>query len=106
MVTLYPSESPPVWGGQSVKGLDMAGSPVIKVYTAAGEYEGSVKHWESAAALVSMLGEGATIRHTHKTVVWTEGKDGNAGESYDGCAAHCERRKSELVPAFSFKLQA
>ncbi len=75
----------------------MANSPVIKVYTAAGKYEGSIKHWESAAALVSMLGEGATIRHTHKHIVWTEGKDGSAAESYDAVAERCEERVNGIA---------
>ncbi len=75
----------------------MASSPVIKVYTASGEYEGSVKHWESAAALVSMLGEGATIRHNHRHIVWTEGKDGSASESYDTVALRCEERVNGIA---------
>lgn len=40
----------------------MAAAPRWKVYTPQGEYEGSVKHLESAAALVASMGDGATIR--------------------------------------------
>lgn len=64
----------------------MPGSPRFKVYDADGSYQGSTKEPEAAAPLVSFYGEGATIRDGHKTVVWTEGVDGNAAESYDQVA--------------------
>ena len=61
----------------------MAASPRYKVYTAEGEYEAAVKHPEIAAVVVYVLGEGATVRAGHQRIVWTEGIDGCAGESYD-----------------------
>ena len=64
----------------------MAGSPRFKVYDAAGNYVGCVKHPSDAAMLVASYGEGATIRDGHRTVVWLEGADGLAAESYDAVA--------------------
>jgi hypothetical protein len=63
----------------------MARSPEFKIYDAAGAYQAACKEPELAAAVVAVLGEGSTIRHGHlsKDIVWTEGKDGFAAESYD-----------------------
>jgi hypothetical protein len=71
---------------------DMAASPRFKVYAADGEYRGSLKYVEDAAALVALLGRGATIRDGHRKVVWTEGVDGDAADSYDTVALHVHVR--------------
>ncbi|MFA5376764.1 MAG: hypothetical protein WC455_13530 [Dehalococcoidia bacterium] len=65
----------------------MAASPRWKVYNASGEYIGSVKYVESAAAMLSIESAGATIRDGHKTVVYTVGADGDPSESYDAVVA-------------------
>lgn len=64
----------------------MAQSPKLKIYNSAKEYIGCVKYFEDAAALVSIQDDGATVRYGHTRVLWTQGVDGNAGESYDGAA--------------------
>lgn len=64
----------------------MARAPRFKVYTPAGEYVAACKRAGDAAALVSLYGEGATIRDGHARRVWVEGSDGWAGESYDEAA--------------------
>lgn len=63
----------------------MAGAPRFKVYSRDGEYVAATKRPEEAGAVVSMLGNGATIRdgHSPKRIVWTEGVDGHDGASYD-----------------------
>lgn len=61
----------------------MAGTPRYKIYSADGEYLAACKRAEEAAAVVAFLGTGATIRDGHKTILWTEGTDGIAAESYD-----------------------
>jgi hypothetical protein len=63
----------------------MAASPEFKVYDPSGVYQAACKEPELAAAVVSVLGEGATIRHGHsvRDTVWTEGVDGCAADSYD-----------------------
>lgn len=64
----------------------MAASPRWKVYDAGGEYQAACKRPEEAAAVVSFLGNGATIRDGHKRIVWIEGPDNRAHESYDAVA--------------------
>lgn len=59
----------------------MAQSPRYKVYRG-NEYIGCVKDATDAAVLVSIQTDG-TVRIGHKRVLWTEGVDGFAGESYD-----------------------
>jgi tRNA A37 threonylcarbamoyltransferase TsaD len=72
----------------------MAASPKFKIYDAAGQYQAACHEPEAAAALVSFYGDGATIRDGHqaKHTVWTEGRDGAAGESYDHVAEIIEQR--------------
>jgi hypothetical protein len=67
----------------------MAGSPIWKVYTDANEYIASCKYLEDAAILVAGQGSAeTTIRYGHARthIIWTEGKDGKAFESYDAVA--------------------
>jgi hypothetical protein len=64
----------------------MSASPRFKVYDAQGVYQSACKEPEAAAALVSFYGEGATVRDGHSHIVWVEGEDGNAGDSYDDTA--------------------
>jgi hypothetical protein len=63
----------------------MAAAPALKVYTPEGEYIGAVKEVMGAAVLVGAYGEGSTVRmgHSKKMILWTQGVDGDAGESYD-----------------------
>lgn len=67
--------------------------PSWKVFNPAGEYIAACHYAEDAAALVAAYGEGATIRWNRKNgpLVWTDGKDGSAGDSYDYCALVCNR---------------
>jgi hypothetical protein len=66
----------------------MGSTPQFKVFTAANEYVASIKYLSDAAAFVSVLGEGATVRsgHAKKDTIWTEGITGNAYDSYDEAA--------------------
>lgn len=66
----------------------MAHSPRFKVYTAKGDYIASVTEPDYGAMLIASacLGAGATIRDGHSQIVWIEGPDGDAGESYDQVA--------------------
>lgn len=62
----------------------MAASPQWKVYDREGRYQAACKEIEAAAALIGFYGDGATIRHGHALVVWTEGQEvASAGDSYD-----------------------
>jgi len=53
------------------------------VFNAGGIHVASTLHVEEAACLMSFLGEGATIRTVYETIIYTEGKDAKAWESYD-----------------------
>ena len=72
----------------------MGASPKWKIYDAAGHYVASCKEPEAAACLMTLYGPGATIRwaHSWQSVVWQEGHDGTAGESYDHVAETCIAR--------------
>lgn len=72
----------------------MAASPKYKVYSNKNEYVASCKYAEDAAAIVSMRGDGTTIRLGHSVVLWTEGQENlPAGESYDNVAEVCDARE-------------
>lgn len=72
----------------------MAGSPVWKVYRGT-EYVAACKYPEDAAALVAVLGDGSTIKHSHGKSLWLEGAETQpAGESYDHVAETVRRRLS------------
>ena len=66
----------------------MGATPQYKVFSAGNEYVASIKYPADAAAFVSIQGEGATVRNGHakKNIIWTEGKDGHAFDSYDHAA--------------------
>lgn len=63
----------------------MAASPQFKIYDQQGTYQAACHEVEAAAVLVTFYQEGSTIRHGHskKDIVWTEGLDGCASDSYD-----------------------
>jgi hypothetical protein len=87
----------------------MSAAPRFKVYTKDGEYVAACKYAGDAAAVISgTLGEGATIRdgHTKKSIVWTEGVDGCAGESYDHVADIVETRVAARAEAFLAKFRS
>ena len=80
----------------------MAGSPQYKVYSPSGEYVAACKEIEHAAAIIGAFyaypeEPGATIRYGHskKWTLFTQGIDGDAGESYDMVAivSHARRQK-------------
>lgn len=77
----------------------MAATHDWKVCNSDGEYVASFKHPSDAAAFVAILGEGATIRNKHarSTVIWKEGTDGSAGESYDLVAERCFAKVREIA---------
>jgi hypothetical protein len=80
----------------------MSRSPRFKVYGPDGEYEGAVKTPIAAAALAALFGDGATIRdgHGQRDILFTNGVDGCAGESYDQVAEVVERRIKERAIEF------
>lgn len=67
----------------------MAASPDWKLYDRDGNYNASAWDPVLLAACIGILGDGATIRYRHLFTAWTEGKDGEASESYDKVAEKC-----------------
>jgi hypothetical protein len=73
----------------------MAQSPKYKIYRGK-EYVGCVKHATDAAVLVSVQTDG-TVRLGHSRILWTEGVDGEASDSYDGAADVILQRENEPI---------
>lgn len=69
-------------------------APNWKIYTTAGEYVASCHYVEDAAAVVALYDDGATIRwgHPKKFAFWTQGIDGEAGDSFDAVAEVCHAK--------------
>ena len=75
-------------------------TPNWKIFNAHKEYVGCMKDPADAAAMASILGEGATVKFTHRILVWTEGGETfSAGESYDEAARVMEQRRAEASRA-------
>jgi hypothetical protein len=70
----------------------MGASPKWKVYDAGNNYVASVRDVDGASLLMDFYGDGSTIRLDHRRIVWTEGKDGKASESYDETAIKIQER--------------
>ena len=72
--------------------MGMAATPAFKVYVR-GEYIASCKHAEDAAVVLAANGDpGGMIRYAHGLVLWREGRDGSAADSYDDVARLVHRR--------------
>lgn len=85
----------------------MAASPQFKIYDNDRIYQAACKEPEAAAALVSFYGMGATIRWEHTSIVlWAEGADGYASESYDAVADKCQERMDNHRAAVRAKHEA
>jgi len=65
----------------------MAAAPPLKIYSSDNEYLASVKTLHYAVMFVSGV-KGGTIRlgHSKRDIIWAEGVDGKAGDSYDAAA--------------------
>lgn len=73
----------------------MAASPGFKLYDAEGVYQASAKEVEFLAAGIGFYGDGSTIRSGHLLVIWTEGTDGRASDSFDVVAQTAYNRLAE-----------
>ena len=58
-----------------------------KVFNPAGKQVASCRYPSDAAAIVACYGDGATIRYRGR-IVYRDGRDGNAADSYDATAEH------------------
>ena len=76
----------------------MAASPKWKVFDANGTYQAACKEIEAAACLLTLYGDGASIRFDHRktSTVFVQGEDGDAGESYDQVATFAEAKERTI----------
>lgn len=58
---------------------------MFSIYSAGNEFLGEIVYPEESLMLVGVLGEGATIKY-RGSIVWTEGVNGKATDSYDYAA--------------------
>lgn len=70
----------------------MSKSPEFKVYDASGKYMAAVREIEAGAALLGSIYPGGTIRLGHRTILYHDGVDGDAGDSYDAVVDVCFQR--------------
>lgn len=80
--------------------LAMASHKWWKVYDAMGKYRAACDEPESAAALVTFFGDGATVRANHDrgSILWTEGAEQQpAAENYDYAGETIILRYRELL---------
>ncbi len=73
----------------------MAASPMWKVYDASGKYQAACKEPEACACLMGLYGAGATVRVDHSWIVWREGDDGCANDSWDFAARFMHQELAE-----------
>ena len=61
-------------------------APQWKIFDAQGLYMGSLHDPTDAAAVIANYADGSTVRYGRdiEDTVWTEGADGEAGDSFDG----------------------
>ncbi len=72
-------------------------TPQWKIFTAAGVYMGSLHDATDAAILIANY-DGGSVRYGHekKDTVWTQGVDGDAGESFDTAVELMLERLSKI----------
>ena len=77
----------------------MGQTPKLKVFNARGEYVAAVKFPEDGAAILAAYGPGSTLRlgHAKETTLYTDGLDGDAGQSYDDVAAFVNAKLNALA---------
>lgn len=68
----------------------------LNAYDPAGRLIANCSDHYASALLMSLNGEGSTIRYG-KIILWTEGLDGEGAESYDGTISKCYERLSKIV---------
>ena len=76
--------------------VGLAQSPPFKVYRGK-QYIASCRYAEDAAAFLALCADaGGEIRYGHGLIVWREGRDGRAWESYDAVASLIRQRVERM----------
>ena len=71
-------------------------APQWKIFDQTNLYMGSLHDATDAAAVIANYSKGAQVRFGRKDVVWTEGDDGFAGDSFDGAVEKMFERLGEI----------
>lgn len=66
----------------------------VKVHDPRGDVMADVYDYAAAALLMSLYGDGSTIRYKNR-ILWLEGADGEGAESYDTTAITVIKRLDE-----------
>ena len=66
----------------------------VKVHDPRGGVMADVYDYAAGALLMSLYGNGSTIRYKNR-IVWLEGSDGEGAESYDTVAITIDKRLRE-----------
>lgn len=68
----------------------------LSAYDPSGRLIASCSDHYASALLMSLNGEGSTIRYKN-AILWTEGVDGEGAESYDGTISTCYNRLEKIT---------
>ena len=63
----------------------------VNIHDPSGNKIAEVWDYSAGALLMSLYGNGSTIRYKNR-ILWLEGSDGEGAESYDTCSMMVERR--------------
>ena len=66
----------------------------VKVHDPRGDVMAEVQDYAAGALLMSLYGNGSTIRYKNR-VLWLEGSDGEGAESYDKVCITIDNRLNE-----------
>ena len=67
----------------------------LKVHEPNGDVIAEVYDYAAGALLMSLYGDGSTIRYRNR-ILWLEGADGEGAKSYDTTSLTVERRLREV----------
>lgn len=87
----------------------MAAAPKYKVYDRDGKYQASCHEVEAAAFLMSLYGDGATIRtgHEKRWTVWVEGDEKQpADQSWDYVVITVQEREHNNIMLLAHDMKA
>ena len=68
----------------------------IKVHDPRGDVMAEVYDYAAGALLMSLYGDGSTIRYKNR-ILWLEGSDGEGAESYDKTSMVVSNRLDSMV---------
>jgi hypothetical protein len=74
----------------------------LKVHDPSGQAIADVYEYEAGALLMSLYGNGSTIRYKN-VILWLEGADGEGAQSYDNTAFIVDERLKKAIASERLK---